>query len=97
MLRVLAQAVRRPSARAHLLPRATFSGSAGGSGSSVDAGKKLDAQVSEVLPQVIVSDDEELQGHWRSMEHRVSMRRTKKDGPRGRKGLRPSAWDHENV
>jgi hypothetical protein len=44
-----------------------------------------------------VKDDEQLQGHWRSMEKRVLHRKTKKDGPRGRKGLRSTAWDAEHV
>ena len=40
---------------------------------------------------------QEVQDHWRAMENRVKHRKTKKEGPRGRSGLRPSAWDHENV
>ena len=48
-------------------------------------------------PLIIPNDDEELQAHWRSMESRIKRRKTKTTGPRGRTGLRPSAWDHENV
>ena len=44
-----------------------------------------------------VKDDEQLQGHWRSMEKRVLHRKTKKEGPRGRTGLRSTAWDAEHV
>lgn len=48
---------------------------------------------------VVPEDDEQLQDHWRAMERRVKMRKTKQvgEGPRGRSPVRPSAWDHENV
>ena len=48
-------------------------------------------------PEEGIDESFVLQDHWRAMENRVKHRKTKKDGPRGRVGLRPSAWDHENV
>lgn len=48
-------------------------------------------------PELVPDDEEKLQDHWRAMENRVKLRKSKKDGPRGRTGLRTTAWDHENV
>ena len=47
-----------------------------------------------------VKEEEELQGHWKSMEARLKSRRTIAKGegvPQGRSPRLPSAWDHEVV
>lgn len=63
--------------------------------STVSAPEKLPPAEDLVVPE----DDEQLQDHWRAMERRVKLRKTKQvgEGPRGRSTVRPSAWDHENV
>ena len=52
---------------------------------------------SSASPPDVIEDDDNLQGHWRSLESRVVKRKTKKEGPRGRRGLKQTAWDHEHV
>ena len=47
-----------------------------------------------------VKEEEELQGHWKSMEARLKSRRTIAKGEgvkQGRSPRLPSAWDHEVV
>ena len=48
-------------------------------------------------PSTIDSDDN-LQGHWKSMESRVKRKsRHKGEGPDGRGTVRVTGWDAENV
>ena len=56
-----------------------------------------DVESSTASPLGVIEDDDNLQGHWRSLESRVVKRKTKKEGPRGRRGLKQTAWDHEHV
>ena len=41
----------------------------------------------------VVETDEDLQGPWKSMESRVNMRKSKRTGPSGRTGLKPTDED----
>ena len=48
----------------------------------------------------IIDSDDNLQGHWKSLESRVQKRRTRQrgsGGPEGRSTVRVTGWDAENV
>jgi hypothetical protein len=46
-----------------------------------------------------ITNDEDLQSHWKALESRVVKRKVRRRGeaPSGRSEIRKSAWDHEEV
>ena len=47
-----------------------------------------------------IESDDNLQGHWKSLESRVQKRKTRQKGlggPEGRNNVRVTGWDAENV